>query len=256
MVRHLPKFNKISGQAGTTLLEMVFAIGGLAAVMGAVLAIYALGLETYRDDAGGNQARSAAARALGYIKQDLRNANAVKTYYSTYTTDDDTIVISVPAYDSTGIIIDVYDHIIYEIGSQNSFTRTTYPGSGSLRVSENKRVLVRGISELQLMYTAHEFPTHANGTFTLASQWTGTPTCLTNGTAATSTITYNLGNHTASIYPVPASGDVVEFAYKVAPGVAGSNAAVSDVNVTVTAVADSNLAGTAQIAGSARLRNN
>ena len=258
MVRRLPKLHKVSGQAGTTLLEMVFAIGGLAAVMGVVLAIYALGLENYRDDAGGNQARSAAARALGYIKQDLRNANAVKTDYNTFITDDDTIVLSVPAYDATGVIADVYDYIIYEIGSQSSFTRTTYPGAGSIRVSENKRVLVRGISELQLTYTAHDFPANTNGVFTLASQWQGadTPTCYINGAAPTSTITYNFGSHTASIYPIPASGDVVEFAYEVAPDVAGSNAAVSDVGVTVTGVADSNLAGTAQIAGSARLRNN
>lgn len=241
---------------GTTLLELMFAVAGSAIVIGTVLAVYMVGIKSYRADAGRNQANNAALHAVEYIKHDLRNSSGIEAGYGSYTTSSSTICIVAPSYDNYGVMDGVYDHIIYRISS-NKLVRTVYPASGSARPAETDGVIVRRASSLSFTYVAHDSFT-ADGTarsFTLSTYWTAAPACRFNGDLLASGVSYNSSAHTASFSNAPAAGSVMEFIYQVSPSQSGAIVTASEVRFTVDAEPDGSLDGSAHAIASAKLRN-
>lgn len=248
--------NRHNRQLGTTLLELMFAVAGSAIVVGTALAVYTIGLKSYQNDSGRNQANNTALQAAEYISRDLRNASQIENTYGGYTTGSSTIIITAPAYNSGGTITGSYDYIIYRISSGN-LVRTVLPASGSSRTAEANRIIVRKVSSLQFVYKAHDtFEGDGNrNSFQLTTYWSGTPVCRFNGDVILSGYSLSSSSHTATFSAIPAAGSVIEFVYTVQPGMSQAISAVAEVQFTVDAGTDSCLDGSAQTVAVARLRN-
>lgn len=245
-----------SRRRGTTLLELMFAVAGSTLVLGTALAVYTVGVKSYRSDAGRNQANNAALQAAEYISRDLRNASQIEHSYGGYTTNNSTVIITTPAYNSGGTIIGSFDRIIYRI-SGDDLVRNVIPATGSSRTAETNRVIVRQVSSLQIVYKAHDmFEGDGNSnSFQLAASWTGTPICRFNGDLLQSGYYLSSGNRSATFSPAPAAGSAIEFIYNVQPGSTGAMSAVAEVEFVINAGTDCSLDGSAQTVATARLRN-
>ena len=246
----------VTGSAGTTLLEMLFAMTMFAIVFAAILLLFVTCANSYNNDSGRDQVNGSALMASQYMESDLRNASEVEAAYGGVSTGSSAIVLKVPSYNASGVIGGEYDQIIYKITGQSGLTRTTVPSAGSLRTSETDRVIDPNVDSLDFVYTVHDFfvGDGTTTTFTLAAAWSSAPACRVGGVPTTG-VTYDSASDSASLPTAPAAGTQVEFVYTIDPANTAALPAVSQVDCNISAQSSPALSGSEQVRATARLRN-
>ena len=82
----------------------------------------------------GGDARS----ALDDIDNYVRSAYRIVLYYTSYSTDGDTLILQIPSIDSSNRVIEgAYDTVVFSL-SGSSLIREIFPDSSSSRVSSTK----------------------------------------------------------------------------------------------------------------------
>lgn len=159
--------NQKTFEQGFTLLEVVIVTAIFAILMIGLLNLYDWHNRVYSIHRADTQATGSARVAMNNISHYTAQASQVLTSRTisgtTYTTDSDTVVLRLPAYDGSGnLLTNTYDHIVYNlIGTELS--QIVELGSGSSRRPGNK-LLSGDVQTLSITYN--------NGDVTLANKVT------------------------------------------------------------------------------------
>ena len=144
MVMQKTKNSKFRSR-GFTIVELLIA-NFIAALAFVVLFYVAF---TIQDNIGTTQGVLGISEkgrfAIDHISRDVREARAVLSSYSAYITDDDTIVLSLPAIDLNGNIIEpiiFFDKIIYTLDpiDPETLLRIVVADSASSRNSDQEDI--------------------------------------------------------------------------------------------------------------------
>lgn len=151
---------------GFTLMEVLVVIGLFALVMVFVVGIFIGHNDLYYAQRAEINAVGSARHALDDITDEIREAVAVQDSIlyqgTTYQTDGDTLVVRLPALDSSGVpIASTYDYIIYYLdpGSPAKLRKTTAPNASSFRRAEDQKLLTEFLNSIAFAYND---PTPAN----------------------------------------------------------------------------------------------
>ncbi|MCM8812979.1 MAG: prepilin-type N-terminal cleavage/methylation domain-containing protein [Candidatus Omnitrophica bacterium] len=135
---------RISRQAGFSILEVLIASAVALVISSAVLAAMIASQRSFVTGNAQIELQSAARMALEWLSFDIRVSRQVAASCSisgtTYTTGDDTLVLSVPAIDATNTIIDgTFDFIVYRLTAAvpAQLERIVSPAAASARPADN-----------------------------------------------------------------------------------------------------------------------
>ena len=137
-----------SQKSGLTMIELLVAtfIGMLTFL---VLFYVSLTIQNNINVSSGILGITQTSRfAANRMMRDIREANEVKSSYSTYTSGNTTLIISIPVTDVNGIIIG-YDIVIYTLDAPDpaKLRRIVYAVPGSSRVNESE-IIAQDIKSL------------------------------------------------------------------------------------------------------------
>lgn len=140
-------------RAGFSLVEvsisMVIGLLATIAIMSTFLAASRISVESFVR----NQAVTDARLIVDRLTSDARNAITVVNSYKSFSSDNSTLILQLPAIDAQGFPIDIethFDYVIYHPGDDgNSFRRTVDAHAQSSRSSESR---VLGRSEVPGLY--------------------------------------------------------------------------------------------------------
>ncbi len=143
---------------GFTIIELAIATALLATILGAVAALFAVGLKNYRVESQ----RSFLQKELNFVADDIGNqakqAYAVLENYDIYTRDSDTLILALPAIDVAESFIYsgenfTTDYIIYYL-SDGTLYKKTIANENSKRQSRETEVL-KNITNFNCLYTPY-----------------------------------------------------------------------------------------------------
>ena len=236
-------------QAGFTLVETMFVMGFFSVI--AVLVGFSLmDLARFTTVSSNNNDLGQTARhEVDVMMEDVNESSLVLDSYTDtngaiYSTDfSSTLVLQVPAYDSSGNALGVNDVIIYHtVGTVPSkvLRRIVCPASGSARQAVNDQVIIRNLQSVSFSFSVDEgiIGDGVTKIFTLAGiPNTSSITVMQNGTsystpsnavsfATPQTLTFNTA---------PAAQDALDITYSVDPSVSPSQvtAVTADINLQI-----------------------
>ncbi len=154
--------------AAFTIVEIVVVIGLFALLMLFASGIFLSHNSLYYAQRAEINAVGTARSALDDITDEIREAAAVaaSTDYqgATYTTDADTLVLSLPAVDAANVVLgNVYDYVVYYIDAANpkQLRKIAAPNAASFRRAEDRKLLSEHLFALSFTYNDPD-PTNAS----------------------------------------------------------------------------------------------
>jgi prepilin-type N-terminal cleavage/methylation domain-containing protein len=143
---------------GITLIETLIVMTLLGIVMPVIVSVYITGLKTYNQEFTQTQLQSSAQTILDTILNDTKNAQAVEETFNSHTTGPNTIILRVPAINSSQVIQYedsqmLFDRIVYYY-ENNRIHKLVYANPSSTRFSENNtdKILATNILILNFTY--------------------------------------------------------------------------------------------------------
>jgi len=103
---------------GFTLIEMLISLAIISLLIVALLSFYSKGQQQFMNQNIQSDVLEKSRYPLALIARDVKSAVQVAATWGSYTTSSNTLVLEVPAVDSSGLIIDVnleWDHVIYRV---------------------------------------------------------------------------------------------------------------------------------------------
>ncbi len=139
---------------GLTIVELLIA-GSLIAAVGAIMVMIFVQnsgvlLKQQAKVSQGLNANDAHAE----ITEVIRQASAVATSYSSYTSNGTTLVLKLASYNGQGTLInDTYDYAVFKRDATNSaiLRKQIFPNASSSRSAESE-VLAKDVSNLTFIY--------------------------------------------------------------------------------------------------------
>jgi len=150
----------MKAKRGLTLIELLITMGLIGIILTVISSIYLVGIRTFREELASSTVQSDAQTILDAIITDTKNGMLIEptldTAYGTFTTGANTIIIRLPAVDSSKNILYngtdmLYDHIIYYYNN-NEIHKVTYAESGSIRYKNNGSNVVLDRNALSLSF--------------------------------------------------------------------------------------------------------
>lgn len=143
-------------QAGFTLLELLIVLGLFGVIVTSVSTLYIASIKNSEDEFKRAQLTEALTLATDTLSDDIKAATAIEATYSTYTSGSQTVVLDLPAVDSSHNIIYlgnsfVLDRVVYTYSS-GVLTKSVFPGSGSSRSAVTNKTVLSKISSLSFTY--------------------------------------------------------------------------------------------------------
>lgn len=126
---------------GVTLIELLITMSLVAFIAAVITSVYLTGFKTFKEELASSTVQSNAQTILDALTTDIKNGLQIEPSYSTYTTDDDSIIIRIPAIDSNKNILYsgsnmLFDRIIYYY-KDNSIHKVIYADPSSSRYSKS-----------------------------------------------------------------------------------------------------------------------
>jgi prepilin-type N-terminal cleavage/methylation domain-containing protein len=142
--------------AGFTLLELMIVMSMLGVIMLSVTTLYIANIKNSEDESRRAQLTESLTLATDNLTDDVKNASAIEASYSSYTSGSQTVVLDLPAVDSSHNIIYsgtsfVLDRVVYAYAS-GALTRSVFPGSGSTRSAVTRKTVLSKITALNFTY--------------------------------------------------------------------------------------------------------
>jgi prepilin-type N-terminal cleavage/methylation domain-containing protein len=149
------RLGRLRSGKGFTLIEMTIVIVLLGVIMAAVTTLYISDITDSEDETRRIELAQSLTIATDNLTDDIKNASAIEATYSTYTTGAQTVVLDLPAVDSSGNLLFsgnnfVVDRVVYSY-SGGILTKTVVPGTGSARTAVTRQVLSK-ITSLSFTY--------------------------------------------------------------------------------------------------------
>lgn len=148
---------------GITLIELLITIGIIGMVLVVITSVYLVGFRTFREELASSTVQSNAQTILDQIVTDTKNGmliepptNPVTIGAKTFTTGTNTIIIRLPAINSSKQILYsgsdmLYDRIIYYY-ENNEIHKITIADTGSIRYKNNMADTVLDKKALSLSF--------------------------------------------------------------------------------------------------------
>ncbi|HEX3099983.1 MAG TPA: prepilin-type N-terminal cleavage/methylation domain-containing protein [Patescibacteria group bacterium] len=126
-----------SAEQGFTLIEVVIVTGIFSVLMLAMLNLFDWHNKVYFLEQADTQATGSARTTMNNMDKYIAQASSVESSRTvsgtTYTTDSDTLVLKLPAFDSSdNLLTNIYDYVVY-YKTGNSLYQLIDLGSGSGR---------------------------------------------------------------------------------------------------------------------------
>jgi prepilin-type N-terminal cleavage/methylation domain-containing protein len=145
-------------KTGFTLIELLITMSFIGIISIVITTVYITGFNTYRQELASSIVQSDGQTILDGLLLDVKNGMLIEPAYDSYTTDADTIIIRVPAIDtSKHIIYDgtnmLYDEIIYDYDG-TSIHKRIFADPASTRYPKNgiDTILAKNVLELSFTY--------------------------------------------------------------------------------------------------------
>ena len=116
-----PIFKAPGRPKGFTLIEMLIGLAIISLLIVALLSFYSKGQQQFMNQNIQSDVLEKSRYPLAVIAQDVKSAVQVVAAWGSYTTSSNTLVLEVPAVDSSGLIIDVnlqFDYVIYRVSNR------------------------------------------------------------------------------------------------------------------------------------------
>jgi hypothetical protein len=142
-------------EQGLTLIEVVISIGIGIVLMITLLNLFDWHQKIYTQQVATVRATGAARTILYNMSQDVAQANSVEASHvfgsTTYTSGTNTVVLKLPAVNSSGSVISaVYDYVAYYL-SNGKVYQVNDPGTGSIRL-RNAKLMGENVQTFALTY--------------------------------------------------------------------------------------------------------
>jgi prepilin-type N-terminal cleavage/methylation domain-containing protein len=157
-----PKFQ--SSEQGFTLLEVLIVLGISVVMLMGLLNLFEWHQKVYAQEVAHVRTTGAVRSTMLQMSEDVAQAVAIETTHTfsgtTYTSTNNTIVLRLPAVDSSdNVIASTYDYVVYYL-SDGSLYQKVDPGTNSARGAVSK-LIAENIDIFDLTYD--------NATVTFAS---------------------------------------------------------------------------------------
>lgn len=143
---------------GLTLIELLIVISLIGLIAAVIVSLYVTGFKTFREEMASSTVQSNGQTILDALTTDIKNGLQIEPAYDTYVSDADSIIIRIPAIDSSNNILYsgsdmLFDRIIY-FYQDNSIHKIILADPSSSRYSKNgyDTILDTRILELQFAY--------------------------------------------------------------------------------------------------------
>ena len=147
---------------GFTLIELLITMTYITLISTIIVTVYIVGYSTFREELASSIVQSDAQTIMDSMTQDIKNGMLIEPAYSSYTTDQDTIIIRVPAIDKNNNIVYsgtdmLYDRIIYNY-TNSSIHKIVFADPASSRYPRNgiDAVLDKNILSLAFQYNPNQ----------------------------------------------------------------------------------------------------
>ena len=142
---------------GVTLIELLITMTMIAAISAVITSVYLTGYKTFTTQLASSTIQSDAQTILDALTTDIKNGILIEESYDSYTSDNDSIIIRVPAIDSGGNIVYsgsnmLFDRIIYYY-SGDSIHKIIYADPMSKRYSNSGKDVILDKKILALGFT-------------------------------------------------------------------------------------------------------
>lgn len=142
-------------EQGFTLIEVVVVIGIFGLLMVAMLNLFDWHNKVFYIHQADTQATGSARNALNHLTKYIAQGTQIQASRTiagtTYLTDEDTLVLQLPAYDSSSNLISVtYDYVVYDLQG-NSLWQIIDADASSNRVS-GSRLMSGHVASLTFTY--------------------------------------------------------------------------------------------------------
>ena len=149
-----PIFKAPGRPKGFTLIEMLIGLAIISLLIVALLSFYSKGQQQFMNQNIQSDVLEKSRYPLAVIAQDVKSAVQVVAAWGSYTTSSNTLVLEVPAVDSSGLIIDVnsqFDYVIYRI-FERKLERIYDAKEGVSARVDGSRNLADDITGLSIIY--------------------------------------------------------------------------------------------------------
>jgi len=139
---------------GFTLIEMLIGLAIISLLIVALLSFYSKGQQQFMNQNIQSDVLEKSRYPLALIARDVKSAIQVVAAWGSYTTSSNTLVLEVPAVDSSGLIIDVdsaWDHVIYRV-FERKLERIYDANEGVSARVDGSRNLADDITGLSITY--------------------------------------------------------------------------------------------------------
>lgn len=155
-LRRLPSCRKRSCQ-GFSLMETLIVVGTSSIIGVVLISLFVQNNSVFHNQSVRTSQNISSNDAYAHISEAIRQASAISASYNappTYTTNANTLVLQLPAVNSSGAIIaDVYDYMIITRDSQNPtlLKEIVYPNGQSARPASNQ-IIAKDVSSVVFYY--------------------------------------------------------------------------------------------------------
>jgi prepilin-type N-terminal cleavage/methylation domain-containing protein len=149
-----PIFKAPGRPKGFTLIEMLIGLAIISLLIVALLSFYSKGQQQFMNQNIQSDVLEKSRYPLAVIAQDVKSAVQVVAAWGSYTTSSNTLVLEVPAVDSSGLIIDVnsqFDYVIYRV-FERKLERIYDAKEGVSARVDGSRNLADDITGLSIIY--------------------------------------------------------------------------------------------------------
>lgn len=158
-------------KCGITLIELLITMSMIAIIASVITSVYLIGFKTFKEEMASSIVQSNAQTILDAMTTDIKNGLQIEPTYGSYTTSETTIIIRVPAIDSSNNILYesdtmLFDRIIYYYNN-NSIHKMIVADPGSSRASRSGFDTVLDANVLVLRFTYE--PDASSATFVSAT---------------------------------------------------------------------------------------
>ena len=143
--------------AGFTLVELLITITLFSLASAVLASLYISGSRQYQEESIRNDLSKSLTTLSDELTTDIQNAYAVEANYGGYTSSATTIVLDLPAIDSSQNLVMngssfVTDRVIYSL-SGSTILKSVVPGAGSARPAATNKTVVSKVVNWSLTYT-------------------------------------------------------------------------------------------------------
>lgn len=140
---------------GITLVEVLVTVTIVSFMILAMLSLYVAGQRYFMNGTAKSDVLRDNRHVLNYISRDVKEAIQVMPSWDVYATSTDCLILQVPSFDSSGIIVDIdsqFDYIIYRLNSEypNRLERIIDANDGVSSRVDSSRTIATRVNSFQL----------------------------------------------------------------------------------------------------------